>query len=69
MNRFGRIADDLTEIVCDLEASAQAAIAAPLVRALQRAFREACLADKVVRGTETEPARSGTIIYLSERAR
>ncbi|MEW6595951.1 MAG: hypothetical protein AB1429_00460 [Pseudomonadota bacterium] len=69
MNRFGRIADDLTEIVCDLETSAQAAIAAPLVRALQRAFREACLADKVVRDNEDQPARSGQIIFLPLRSR
>lgn len=69
MNRFGQIADDLTDIVCDLEASAHAIVAAPLVRALQRAFREACLADKVMRDTEIDPARSATIIFLSERLR
>jgi hypothetical protein len=68
MNHFGQIADDLTDIVCDLEASAHAIVAAPLVRALQRAFREACLADKVMRDTEIVPARSATIIFLPERS-
>jgi|688.fasta_scaffold1277931_2 hypothetical protein len=69
MNRFGQIADDLTDIVCDLEVSAHAVVAAPLVRALQRAFREACLADKVVRDHEDQPARSGQIIFLPLRSR
>lgn len=69
MNHFGKIADDLTDIVCDLEASAHAIVAAPLVRALQRAYREACLADKVVRETEIELADSAEIIFLFERTR
>ncbi len=49
MNRFGEIADELTDLVIELEEPRYEADAQALLRALQRAFDQACLAERVVR--------------------
>jgi hypothetical protein len=58
MNRFGEIADELTELIEELEQPGLAAEAAALRAALQRAFGRACEADRARRTKEAgaEPA-------------
>jgi hypothetical protein len=49
MNKFGQLADDLTDMIEELEASEHADLATPLCRALQRAFIKACELDRLLR--------------------
>ena len=52
MNRFGEIADELTELMEELEQGALSAPAKALKTALQRAVDRACEAERVLRGEE-----------------
>jgi len=52
MNRFGEIADELTELMEELEQGALSAQAKALKTALQRAVDRACEAERVLRGEE-----------------
>lgn len=49
MNRFGEIADELTELIEELDQPELAKEAAALKLALQRAFTKACLAERAYR--------------------
>ena len=49
MNRFGEIADELTELIEELEGSDLADRAGPLAAALERAYVQACLAERRLR--------------------
>jgi hypothetical protein len=49
MTRFGEIADELTELIEDLGRAPMAQDSEPLRAALQRAFVQACLAERTVR--------------------
>lgn len=56
MNRFGEIADELTELIEELDQPHLAAEAAGLKVALERAFARACEAERVLRRKqEAEP--------------
>jgi hypothetical protein len=52
MNRFGEMADELSELIEELEASPFQQDAIALCGALQRAFVHACLADQKMRRLE-----------------
>ena len=49
MNIFGRIADELTDLIEEIENSPAAKSTLTLQRTLQRAFAEACYADRAER--------------------
>ena len=56
MNRFGEIADELTDLIEELEQSHLAADGKGLKLALERAFAKACQAERLVRERqEAEP--------------
>lgn len=52
MNRFGEIADELTELIEELEHGPLSAQASALKAALQRAVNRACEAERVLRAEE-----------------
>jgi hypothetical protein len=52
MNRFGEIADELTDLIEELELHAPLAEVKPLKAALQRAFAKACEAERALRALE-----------------
>ncbi len=49
MNRFGQIADELTDLIEELDHPDLVSGAGPLKAALQRAFAKACEAERVLR--------------------
>jgi hypothetical protein len=56
MNRFGEIADELTELIEELDRPNLAVEAAALKVALERAFAKACVAERALRlKQEAEP--------------
>jgi len=56
MNRFGEIADELTELIEEIERSDMAVEGKALKLALERAFAKACEAERVLRArAETQP--------------
>ena len=78
MNRFGEIADEMTELLEELEHPRYAAYATPLRRVLERAFARACEAERVARLVAPEldkgPPRASNepgavVIQLAERRR
>jgi hypothetical protein len=66
MNRFGQIADELSELIEELETPALKPDSTALRRALQRAFVQACLAEQAMRRRE-EPPRDAQKPPQSER--
>ena len=61
MNRFGEIADELTELIEELDQPGLSADARALKAALQRAFSKACQAERAARLNEqAEPDRTET---------
>ena len=58
MNRFGEIADELTELIEELEQGALSAQAKALKMALQRAVDRACEAERVLRVEEDAQPRA-----------
>lgn len=62
MNRFGEIADELTDLIEELDSPELAAEAKRLKVALERAFARACEAERSLRQkTEASPARGQPI--------
>ena len=49
MNRYGELADELTDMIEEMEAPGRREEARVLVRHLQRAFQETCMLDRQVR--------------------
>lgn len=49
MNRLGEIADELTELIEELDRPELAAVAGALKVALERAFEKACIAERTLR--------------------
>jgi hypothetical protein len=61
MNRFGEIADELTELIEELDQPGLSRDARALKAALQRAFAKACEAERAMRLKEqAEPAEALT---------
>jgi hypothetical protein len=58
MNRFGEIADELTDLIEELDDPRLAEAAGPLQTALERAFARACEAERALRkAAEAERAK------------
>jgi len=56
MHRFGEIADELTDLIEELELPTYRDDARVLIKDLQRAFHSACLADRAVRESKAAAA-------------